>query len=44
MFSNEIQELIEKELKNTNYGRILILSKFEELVLNSNLQNHFDLT
>ena len=38
MFSNEIQELIEKELKNTNYGRILILSKFEELVLNSDFK------
>ena len=38
MFSHEIQELIESRLKNTNYGRILILSKFEELVLNSNFK------
>ena len=39
MFSHEIQELIESRLKNTNYGRILILSKFEELVLNSDFKN-----
>ena len=33
MFSNQIKELIENELFNTNYGRILILKKFEEIIL-----------
>ena len=35
--SNFINELVKNELKNTNYGRILILQKFEEQILNLNL-------
>ena len=42
MFSNQIKELIENELFNTNYGRILILKKFEEIIskcdFNTNLK------
>ena len=41
MFSHEIQELIESRLKNTNYGRILILSKFEELVFKFKFQKRY---
>ena len=40
MFSNQITELIENELFNTNYGRILILNKFEELILKSNFKKN----
>ena len=36
MFSKNLNVLISNELKNTNYGRILILQKFEELILNLN--------
>ena len=42
MFSNQIKELIENELFNTNYGRVLILKKFEEIIskcdFNTNLK------
>ena len=35
-FDKNLNNLISNELKNTNYGRILILQKFEELILNLN--------
>ena len=37
MLSKTLDELVNQELKDTNYGRILILNKFEELILNLNL-------
>jgi len=37
MFSTHINELINEELRNTNYGRILLLNKFENLIKNLNL-------
>ena len=32
MFSDSLNELTNEQLKNTNYGRILLLNKFEELI------------
>ncbi len=32
MFSDSLNELIDEQLRNTNYGRILLLNKFEELI------------
>ncbi len=32
MLSKALIELTKNELKNTNYGRILLLEKFEQLV------------
>ena len=40
MFDKNLNNLISNELKNTNYGRILILQKFEELILNLNLNKN----
>ena len=34
MFSSDLNELVNKELRNTNYGRILLLNKFENLMSN----------
>ncbi len=37
MFSDSLNELTNEQLKNTNYGRILLLNKFEELISNHKL-------
>lgn len=40
MLSKTLSELVNQELKDTNYGRILILNKFEEIILNLNLNKN----
>ena len=38
MFSKELTHLLENDLRNTNYGRILLLKKFQKLVLENELK------
>ena len=40
MLSKILSELVNQEFKDTNYGRILILNKFEEIILNLNLNKN----
>ena len=37
MFSENLKRLIESNFSNTNFGRILLLDKFESLINKSNL-------
>ena len=37
MYSDNTNSLINNEFSNINYGRVLLLNKFEELVKNINL-------
>ena len=43
MLSKILSELVNQELKNINYGRILLLNKFEELILNLNFNKNISI-